>query len=277
MVRNITTIKEVDLFCQQNIYEILQKVKRWIKINDLGCNISKKLFAKAYVFAGAATEQNFFKKMSKVKRVPWARNFDNAIQNWLNSKYPERSHFSEVDQLLYQAEIAKKLAEQGGEKNADEVSDNCQLNWGLYVECDESCTMGSGCQNREVQNSDSTSWKSKLEVKYINPIVGVGILAAKPLQPEEFLGHITGEALNIEEYTKRSSISHYIFGVSDDESSLVRAIDQDMFGNYGRFFNHSCSPNVCFEVWTISGFKTVKLRVLPSSPVIQPVIMSLLY
>lgn len=273
IVREITTIREVEPFCQQNIYEILQKLKRWIQPNKKECQVARKLFLAALVFSGAANEGNFFKMTSKAKREKWARNFDNAIRNWLDSKYPHRVHFTEAAQVIYNKRLATRLAKFGGEEWADEPTRDCILNRSLYMECSSSCVMGVKCDNRDIQKamSGEIEWRKIVDVKYINPLVGVGAVAAQRLEPGQCLGYVTGEGLDLQEFEKRSKESDYMFGVADEEKFFVWGIDPTKFGNHGRFFNNSCLPNCFFEVWTVDGYSAVKIRVHEDSQPIEPV------
>lgn len=265
MVREITTVSEVDTFCQANIYAILQRNTRWVHSNYGDCELKKELFLSATVYAGAASEANFRKKMSKSKTASWSRNFDNAIHNWLNQKYPERVHFSEVEQLIYQKSVATKLLRTGGEVSATEAVSNCDENKALFVECGDICSSGKFCQNKETQTDEIFDWREKMKVQFINSIIGVGIVAKKNLLPDEFLGVAAGEALDVKQFENRRHdprLNGYIFGVSCKDGTIIRAIDPMRFGNHGRFFNHSCQPNCCFEVWTVNCYPVIKFRVL---------------
>lgn len=268
MVKNITTVREVDLFCRVNIYKILQRKQKWI-FPVFKCQLEEDLFIAASRYAGALNVKNFFKVTSKDKRKVWARNFDNAIRDWLNKFYDKRVHFTHVEEIIFSEETSNMLAQED-ETTIEPEEDSCEFNRQvLYSECDELCS--GDCGNKEVQEEGNTLWEDKMKIRFLNSSVGVGVVAKRTLFAGEYLGFVTGEGLSREEFTERQKDAvriRYLFEcASESEGGIICGLDPTTVGNHCRFFNHSCRPNCCFEIWTVSGRRIIKLRVLEENDI----------
>lgn len=140
-----------------------------------------------------------------------------------------------------------------GEPLTEEPTLDCSLNYLTYIEC---ARCDGACGNREVQLEGKSQWRQKMRIEFINEGVGVGVVAAKKLLCNEYLGFTTGEALDTKEFERRRKdplLNDYIFGVSTEvRHPVIRAIDPKVVGNHARFFNNSCSPNCCFEIWSVA-------------------------
>lgn len=78
----------------------------------------------------------------------------------------------EIDDLFYHDVAFTTL---GGQRNVEmDPDDNRDLNNGLYIECDGTC---SNCQNNEAQLN--FNWREKMTIRIINAEVGVGAFARR--------------------------------------------------------------------------------------------------
>lgn len=268
VIRDITTVKQVDGFCRTNIYSILQQKQRWIVIPadryaPARSEAELVLFQAAMKLIGCPSILTFFKTSSKEKRRTWARDFDGAIRNWFNREFPGRVHFTEIQEIQFSSTIAARLKKTGGEKTSDCATRECLQNYFTYAECGTTCDSHQECDNREVQVIGNSQWKDQMYTKVISKAFGVGLFAKRKLFAGEYLGFVAGEALDKKSYLARKNdtkLNSYIFGVLKP-GSVVQAIDPMHFGNHTRFFNHHCAPNCIFEVWSVNNQFVVKFRV----------------
>ena len=90
-----------------------------------------------------------------------------------------------------------------------------------------------------------------LEVKLVNPLVGIGLFATKPITRYTFIG----EYLGLVRPRKLSflSDSDYVFGYTIRDQATRWVVDAGKMGNTTRFINHSYEPNLIPSSWIQDG------------------------
>lgn len=117
------------------------------------------------------------------------------------------------------------------------VEDMDQLMWDTVRECNENCECALWCGNRVAQKGAM----HPVEIFARDPWCGWGVRASVDIPFGTFIGEYTGELIDDEEATDRHD-STFLFETRVGSESLT--IDAKYSGNYTRFINHSCSPNV---------------------------------
>lgn len=126
------------------------------------------------------------------------------------------------------------------------------------------------CENRESQLP--FNWQEKMKVKFVNEEVGAGIFSTQQLPAEEYLGHVSGKAVTLQEENKKiaKGLHDYMFRVATNKKEKVQSVDPRLFGNHTRFFNHSCDPNCKMVVWFVKGTKVAKMYTLRAVEKVSP-------
>ncbi|KAG8267357.1 Histone-lysine N-methyltransferase setd1b [Homalodisca vitripennis] len=89
-------------------------------------------------------------------------------------------------------------------------------------------------------------------------IHGLGLFAAEPIPPNEFIIEYVGQKIrpiiadNREKQYKSSGIGSYCFKM--DESTII---DATKYGNLNRYINHSCNPNSYARILNIDNQKKI--------------------
>jgi len=118
----------------------------------------------------------------------------------------------------------------------------------LIFECHENCHCNETCYNRVV--SRLSNIKLRLEKKENK---GWSVIAAQEINKGTFISEYVGEVITMKESRKRendykNSKNNYLLIFREHLSSYNRilssAIDATNNGNFSRFFNHSCNPNL---------------------------------
>lgn len=99
-IKNISTLAEVDSFCRKNIYYILQRQYRWV-FPDSKAHVATELFRSYIKYAGFGTKASYYKRTSKATRLVLIRNFNNAIQVWLQKFGLVRRNFVDPEEITY--------------------------------------------------------------------------------------------------------------------------------------------------------------------------------
>ncbi|KAG8381061.1 hypothetical protein BUALT_Bualt06G0082800 [Buddleja alternifolia] len=102
-------------------------------------------------------------------------------------------------------------------------------------ECGPSCKCPPSCMNRVSQ----TGPRHQLEI-FKTESRGWGIRSRNFISSGSFICEYVGELLRDKEAELRVGDDEYLFDIYDDGY----VIDAAMYGNIGRFINHSCSPNL---------------------------------
>ena len=137
----------------------------------------------------------------------------------------------------------------GTEPMYDESS---KIRWPLPLypvfECNSKCSCNTICQN-------SVIIKGPIKDIYITKIsrnIGYGVFCRKKITKGSFICTYSGEIIGTDEGLKRAKEqqvnkkSNYILFVKEyfSTESISTVIDPTMIGNIGRYFNHSCDPNL---------------------------------
>ena len=127
----------------------------------------------------------------------------------------------------------------------------CISNHAQIYECNEYCKCEENCSNRTIQNGIN----KKLLLKYINKNKGFGLFANENLKKGDFICEYIGSIISKDEAEKKIHLNHkkqkpnYILQIKESYSKVEinTYIDAEIYGNIGRFINHSCEPNLNFE------------------------------
>lgn len=83
---------------------------------------------------------------------------------------------------------------------------------------------------------EHTANLSRLELRYINPVIGFGVFCREPIKAGEFLGIYTGvKQVNL------PSVLNYSYRQNGDSLSMI--LDGRNYGNITRFINHAPNPD----------------------------------
>ncbi|KAM5534350.1 hypothetical protein V8D89_011943 [Ganoderma adspersum] len=120
------------------------------------------------------------------------------------------------------------------------------------IECNENCTCEAACPNRVAQLPRNVP----IEI-FLTRTHGWGARATIPVKRGKVLGIYTGELIPRAVAEERQESGHerksYIFDLdvreggddaSDDDSTGTYSVDGYAHGNWTRFVNHSCEPNM---------------------------------
>lgn len=113
------------------------------------------------------------------------------------------------------------------------------------LECNDSCSCSVDCGNRVVQKGPVEG----LEIRQCNK--GFGLFTTCLIPSGTFICEYAGEIITPNQAIVRHHInklhgkSNYIFYLREQSGShpTVTIIDPSVFGNIGRYINHSCEPN----------------------------------
>lgn len=117
------------------------------------------------------------------------------------------------------------------------VEDMDRLMWDTVRECNENCECALWCGNRVAQKGAMYP----VEIFARDPWCGWGVRGSVEIPFGVFVGEYTGELIDDEEATSRHD-STFLFETRVGPETLT--IDAKYSGNYTRFINHSCTPNV---------------------------------
>ena len=126
-------------------------------------------------------------------------------------------------------------------------------------ECNDNCTCYKGaCGNRNLQYGLNHSFL----IKYISRNKGFGVFAEEDIEPGEFVCEYIGNVITKNEAEKKIHLNHmkqkpnYILQLKEEYPNVVVStyIDSEIYGNFARFINHSCEPNLDFEIIRINSF-----------------------
>lgn len=115
------------------------------------------------------------------------------------------------------------------------------------VECNSRCACSAGCGNRVVQNGGHPS----IEVKSSGG-KGLGVYATEDIPAGVFVIEYVGEVVKMsslaDKYSRLGADDPcYIIQYKEHLSThktVVTCVDASSYGNYSRFINHSCNPNL---------------------------------
>lgn len=125
-------------------------------------------------------------------------------------------------------------------------------------ECNINCDCSDNCSNRVVQKG----LNKKLMVNYISKGKGFGVFALEELKKDEFVCEYVGEIIDKNtayekiDRNKLRKRNNYVLQVREVYKNMVvnTFIDAEEKGNISRFINHSCDPNMYFDIVRINHF-----------------------
>lgn len=128
---------------------------------------------------------------------------------------------------------------------------NCE-NAMLNFECDpELCAAKESCQNQNFRRGE----QFKFQIKKTD-LKGWGLFAQEHIPIGKFVIEYMGEVIDSVEFNKRFSRATANPANKEKNSYFLKLgekkyIDATTYGNQARFINHSCSPNVVSNKWTV--------------------------
>jgi len=134
----------------------------------------------------------------------------------------------------------------------------CVNNHEQKYECNTNCDCSDSCVNRIVQKGIN----KKLMVNYVTKAKGFGVFALEEIKKDEFVCEYIGEIMDkntayekIESNNLRKK-NNYVLQVREVYKNIVvnTFIDAEEKGNVSRFINHSCDPNMFFDIVRINHF-----------------------
>lgn len=141
-------------------------------------------------------------------------------------------------------------------------------------ECNKSCKcFGRFCGNRLVQ------FGSRKNLKIINAgEKGFGLTTSSRIKKGNFICEYAGEVISENEAKRRYETNktlgkmNYIFCINEHfgEKSYKTFIDPSVFGNIGRYVNHSCEPNCVLYPIRVN-FITPKLGIFAKTDIEESV------
>ena len=286
---------ETDLFIRQNIFEILQEQTKtgFIKIKNINTifsnqnNAEEKLFYNFLLWKFHLTNDihKRLEKFGKSNLKKLIKSTNTEIFNWLDKNNCRQSQrFTLTDQNLYQT---SNEAPTLSPVQCFCTNHNCDItkckNAKRHIECnDTKCPNKKSCNNRE--SSTNFDFKSLMKIDFIDKQKHFGVIATSPIKKGTYLGLVTGVVISQEQLkeTEYSNCDDYIFGFCSPSPfrypSLKytnardltyffylftnRGIDSRNYGNHTRFFNHSCNPNVSYQLWSTIKGRYHKIRAL---------------
>jgi SET domain-containing protein len=126
-------------------------------------------------------------------------------------------------------------------------------------ECNNNCLCRlSGCNNRIVQGGLTKN----LEVVQISDKKGFGVTTLEAIKRDEFICEYVGEIIHKEkamELINRNQIkrsANYVLQIRENYEKIIIStfIDAEEKGNVSRFLNHSCDPNLYFDIVRVQHF-----------------------
>lgn len=143
-------------------------------------------------------------------------------------------------------------------------SDTECLNRMLMYECHaQVCPAKEACQNQRFQKRQYPEL-----VPYRTESRGWGLKTLEDIKKGQFVNEYVGDLIDEEECKRRIEQAH-----SDNVTNFYmltvdknRIIDAGPKGNYSRFMNHSCEPNVETQKWTVNGDIRVGLFAIADVP-----------
>lgn len=126
-------------------------------------------------------------------------------------------------------------------------------------ECNERCLCNSeSCGNRCIQ----FGLTHKFFVKFISKSKGFGLFADEDIEKGEYVCEYVGNIITKNEAEQKihfNLINHkpnYILQLKEEYPNIIIStyIDSEKYGNLARFINHSCEPNLDFEIIRVNSF-----------------------
>jgi len=135
----------------------------------------------------------------------------------------------------------------------------CIKNHTQKFECNDECSCYKGdCGNRNLQFGIN----HKFLIKYINKSKGFGVFTEDDIEKDEFVCEYVGTLITKTEAEKKIHFNHinqkpnYVLQLREEYNNVIinTYIDSEIYGNFARCINHSCEPNLYFEIIRINSF-----------------------
>ena len=135
----------------------------------------------------------------------------------------------------------------------------CIKNHQQKFECNERCLCDrESCNNRCIQ----FGLIHKFYVKYISKTKGFGLFADEDIEKGDYVCEYIGNIITKNEAEQKIHFNHinqkpnYILQLKEEYPNIIIStyIDSENYGNLARFINHSCEPNLDFEIIRINSF-----------------------
>ena len=103
-----------------------------------------------------------------------------------------------------------------------------------FFECNQNCSCTS-CPTKTLQNGSSYKFSIKP-----SGLKGLGVYAEEPIPVNTFITEYAGRLVDSD------TEGEYVFQLIENtpSKSIKTTIDASFYGNFARFFNHSCDPNL---------------------------------
>jgi len=141
---------------------------------------------------------------------------------------------------------------------SDENCD-CLVNHVQRYECNENCSCdNTNCKNRVVQKGIS----KKLKVDFISKSKGFGVFCMEQISKDEFVCEYIGQIISKQQaedklhFNLMKKKANYVLQIRENYEKMIinTFIDAENKGNVSRFLNHSCDPNLYFDIIRINHF-----------------------
>ena len=135
----------------------------------------------------------------------------------------------------------------------------CIKNHQQKFECNEKCLCDKeSCGNRYIQ----FGLVHKFYIKYISKAKGFGLFADENIEKGDFVCEYIGNIITKNEAEQKIHFNlinqkpNYILQLKEEYPNIIIStyIDSEKYGNLARFINHSCEPNLDFEIIRINSF-----------------------
>jgi len=191
------------------------------------------------------------------------KNFDNNKQ-YITESYIKNGSLDDYKLTPeYSCKCIKKDTVKGNCLISVCCDDDCECleNHVEKYECNRNCTCNEKivcCENREVQNGI----KKRLYLEYISRSKGFGVFCKESIKKGEFICEYIGNILNKNSALEKINSNYmknkpnYVLQVKENyvNISVSTYIDAEEKGNISRFLNHSCEPNLSFDLVRIEHF-----------------------
>lgn len=134
----------------------------------------------------------------------------------------------------------------------------CLNNHNQKYECNSNCECSDSCFNRRIQKG----LDFKLLVNYVSNSKGFGVFALEDIKKDNFVCEYIGEYIDKKRAHEKIHLNevkkkcNYILQMREIYKDIIinTYIDAEEKGNLARFINHSCDPNLYFEIIRVNHF-----------------------
>lgn len=144
------------------------------------------------------------------------------------------------------------------EETCEKESCECIVNHAQRYECNSKCTCFENCWNRKIQKGVG----KKLKIDFICKEKGFGVFAREKIKKDEFVCEYIGQIIHKDDAQIKIKTNlikkkpNYVLQVREnyEKMTINTFIDAEENGNVSRFLNHSCDPNLYFDIIRVSHF-----------------------